>query len=1030
MRPETVDHIVTCSRTLYERVDAWRERGEGKPERHLDEGLADERLERWKALAAQGDAEAFERRLACDGLDEEGARWIVAGDPRRAAEPPWISLLAAIAARGAGNASDRDALDGVRFGSIYAPAVDVAWRRLERAVGEPLWRLEEPARQDLRDTLARRLDRVSARVLGYEWERVSSGASGPEPEDFGRMVCAQLEPLFSKYPVLARLWASTVEDWHSCFEHMLRRLDADHPEICVQLRGKASEGTELVVTRVQHDLSDPHRGGHCVQVLHLRGGDTVVYKPKDLGTEVAWGRLLAWANDRGVEPRFHVPTIVTGPGYGWMEYIEHRSCDERTEVSDFYQRAGGLLALLYALGVTDCHFENMVAHGAHPVLTDMETLMHPAVARTDADGKTRERDATDRVWDSVLRSGLLPRWEYARPRGHAIDISALGCTGVDQRSRPRLGGKLVAAKDHVEALVAGFECIYRLLVDQRPALWAGAGPLADLHDQRIRVVLRPTRVYGAILRKALEPEYMTDAIDRSIEQDVLGRGYVGESGRERGWPVAVAEHRALDRGDIPYFGTASSDAALSVGVDDPVEGFFQRPAVHDVRDRLARMDETDLGFQRALIRGALTAGSITASPGHAHVATVAPDDATAILSPSELLAEAVRLAEELASSSIAGADGSVTWVGLAARPDLERVQLDPLDDTLYSGRLGVALFLAAADHVVEHDRFGELAKCAVRPLCTRLSAKADARGGGTMRAPALGIGAGVGGNVYGLTRLHALTGDDRYLEIATIEALALEPAAIVQDEVFDLMSGCAGLLLALLALHRRTEDGRLLERARVCADHLVANRRSYEGSPAAWTTLASRPLTGLSHGASGIAYALDRLHAIDGHPGLREAVQDALDYEAGLYLPERGNWPDFRSEDDDPMNGWCNGAPGIVLSRLVMSGAHGHIEPRVIETLASPEHTTVDHLCCGTLGRADVVLLLGEQPGAREARRRMHQQVSACVRAAHVRGGYRLLPSVREPVFNPSLFQGTAGIGYQLLRLARPERFSSILTIG
>ena len=49
------------------------------------------------------------------------------------------------------------------------------------------------------------------------------------------------------------------------------------------------------------------------------------------------------------------------------------------------------------------------------------------------------------------------------------------------------------------------------------------------------------------------------------------------------------------------------------------------------------------------------------------------------------------------------------------------------------------------------------------------------------------------------------------------------------------------------------------------------------------------------------------------------------------------------------------------------------------------------------------------------------------VHRAHREGGFRLFAGSARSVFNPGLFQGAAGIGYELLRVARPDLVSSVL---
>ena len=58
------------------------------------------------------------------------------------------------------------------------------------------------------------------------------------------------------------------------------------------------------------------------------------------------------------------------------------------------------------------------------------------------------------------------------------------------------------------------------------------------------------------------------------------------------------------------------------------------------------------------------------------------------------------------------------------------------------------------------------------------------------------------------------------------------------------------------------------------------------------------------------------------------------------------------------------------------------------------------------------------------------KQATWLVTHAEKTGGYQLFPNLPNheiSAFSPSFFRGTAGIGYELLRLAYPEKFSSVL---
>ncbi len=73
--------------------------------------------------------------------------------------------------------------------------------------------------------------------------------------------------------------------------------------------------------------------------------------------------------------------------------------------------------------------------------------------------------------------------------------------------------------------------------------------------------------------------------------------------------------------------------------------------------------------------------------------------------------------------------------------------------------------------------------------------------------------------------------------------------------------------------------------------HPRPDRRVSLGGP------AGRHLTGFSHGAAGITYALLRLYAVTGQDELRRAALDGIAHETALFDPARANWPDLRLPD-------------------------------------------------------------------------------------------------------------------------------------
>ena len=74
-----------------------------------------------------------------------------------------------------------------------------------------------------------------------------------------------------------------------------------------------------------------------------------------------------------------------------------------------------------------------------------------------------------------------------------------------------------------------------------------------------------------------------------------------------------------------------------------------------------------------------------------------------------------------------------------------------------------------------------------------------------------------------------------------------------------------------------------------------------------------------------------------------------------------------------------------------------------------------DFLCCGNLGRAETFLVAAEVTREPSWRQLAAAGAASVVTRAAETGGYRVWGAAGS--YNPGLFHGTAGIGYQLLRL-------------
>jgi lantibiotic modifying enzyme len=302
------------------------------------------------------------------------------------------------------------------------------------------------------------------------------------------------------------------------------------------------------------------------------------------------------------------------------------------------------------------------------------------------------------------------------------------------------------------------------------------------------------------------------------------------------------------------------------------------------------------------------------------------------------------------------------------------------------------------------------------------------------RPAAIGAYQGLASHLYVLHHLSSTLERPDLLEHAP-GLVELVEAQAPLDEQLDLIGGAAGCAVVLLGLFRATGDDRYLRTALRCGDRLLA---AAERTPsgAGWIEPASgRKLTGFSHGAAGFAWSLAELGRAGGRQDWLSLSREALAFERGHFLASEGNWADLRSAGDNLPSGyfaWCNGAPGIVLGRLLVLDLLGDAPMRReieigVETTLRIGFGFSHSLCHGDLGNAEIVLRAGARLGRADWKRRALVQASAVCRAVQARR-WRCGAGTNY-VETPGLMAGLAGIGYGLLRFARPDRIPSVLSL-
>lgn len=563
----------------------------------------------------------------------------------------------------------------------------------------PALTLDMPALlRSLRAPLIEHLLQLMGRTLVLEFriaQRQGAGLPvGASPaQQFRAFVChlrtrEGARSFFSTYPVLARQVTLQMEQWRAVTVELFTHLRQDWPGLLAQFSPDAHPGP---LRSVRANAGDRHRGGHSVQVLQFASGLQLVYKPRSLAVDAHFQRLLSWLNTHGQEPDLRILHVLDRSDHGWMEWVEAGGCTSLAEVERFYRRQGANLAVLYALAGVDVHYDNLIAAGEHPMLVDLETLLHAPTALPGADLHPSEADrlAFEALDASVLRTLLLP---YRRPGedegeegveisglggapGQVLPGRALGLHGGDTgelrferdrivleggSNRPHLDGAELDVRSFLPAVLEGFTATYRLLLQHREELLAGwpdhnndgerldrvravpaapsiprqddreaedIGPLVSFARDTTRVILRPTMHYARLFQVGFHPYLLQDALD---QDRILQHLWLATEQRPQLRAVIASEQADLRRGDIPYFTTRVASRDLWASGGEYVRGFFQRSGLDALRERLAHLSEQDLERQQWFIRASFTA---LATADESPEAGMAPDMAS--LKPHE-----------------------------------------------------------------------------------------------------------------------------------------------------------------------------------------------------------------------------------------------------------------------------------------------------------------------------------------------------------------------------------------------------------
>ena len=1048
-------------------------------------------LAEWKSLGPfQGD-DAFQGRLNSLGIAEDeldAALALTDGDlgprERDLFAPTGLHLLTDQADSSVADkdptragADDLDRSMLVLVAPLIETNITALSDHLARLAGQApaLFRQSRQLLDQAREQLGKELFRLLLRSCTLELNvaRLRGTIRGETPQDRYRDFICTLssaegrKTFFDEYQALWRLLNVRAGFWLDNARQLFSRLAADSEAIERALGTPISDTPLLDVNR---DQGDSHCGGRSVALLRFENGNRLVYKPHSVAAESGFHSLIQWFNAHHDGPGLRAVRALDRGDYGWCEFIEQLPLSAAGEAARFYHRQGEFIALFHLLSTSDLHHENLIAHGAHPVYVDLETIFH-AGAHYDV---TLDGSADTRIPHCVSDTMLLPGSGVGNGQ-HMADLSALGATQeidwpfeietpvaigtdelrIERRSQriaaashlPAFNGTRFAAHEHLDSLKAGFNTAYRTLLRERAFLDGPEGLDRFFGKALLRQVIRPTVLYGTLLNATLHPDYQRDWLERRIQFERLWPAH-GPAWQKQLFDVELAD---LEQQDVPYFARAYDSRDLLDSRGSLFSGVFSSSPRELAHAQLQRLSGADRLAQLRIIDACFGVTDPLSLPPSCRA--MADEEAAPTTLECHARAEAARLIDSLLASAIEH-DRNLYW-HCQATDSNNKPLLKPELLSFYDGQLGIAFALAASVAITgdaAHERSARKAlDTALRWCGTDLS-----------RLRSIGAFGGALAVPYLLTNIGVLWNERSLIAKAFSFLEGRSPEA--PDHQFDIIGGSAGAILVAAGLlphaGTRNEHRRILALIERYTGQLLAGAsRMPQGL--GWRSLGDTEpaVTGFSHGGAGITVALATAARVLDRADLAQPIADALSYENAQFDHAAGNWLDLRKahRHHHDENGtaacstsWCHGAPGIALGRALLLGELHHsdndalrsapdtLQPVLLRDLTQAVKTTVARgltgghsLCHGSLGNWQVLRDTGVRHGllgGQTLSDLLHQPFELA-RTSGWQAGDALAVSGPALAYAPGLMTGMAGIAYALLDIAVPDTLPQLLRL-
>lgn len=800
----------------------------------------------------------------------------------------------------------------------------------------------------------------------------------------------------------------------------------------------------FIVEEIILSSGDSHQGSKSVAIVKFKGNYKIVYKPRPLNIDEGFKNFCDWLNDKNINGYLKLESsiILNNGKYGWMSFVEYKACESEVKVLNYYKRIGQLLALLYIFDSKDFHHENIIANGEMPILIDLETLFHGTLDYFKSGDKIYDMK-NDIIQKSVLETMLLPRRIQINLKDNkSIDIGGISAfenqetplkvpTVINhmssdmkviyknsvitpERNVPKVDGKdhIETNKEHIYQIIDGFNILYDWIFENKEEVITIVSQM--FNNSYCRLIVKPTHEYSTLLRIGTHPDLYFNPLHKKVFLCRVGLNNISNKNDI----LNSYEYKDLLKGDIPYFTTTFNDSKIYDSSYIRIKGVKLKVSpLQNFIDKIRGMCEKDKRIQNQFINWSFI-----------HMIDIDHSTRKYNLKYDKKYSEnkILNLADEISNIIMNKSiliDNNCEWLGIGIDGATEEMtSIGMISNDLYKGLTGIGLFFSYLYRFTLDYKYELYTKL----VCTQIIEGIKSLSFGQLKKLSedknnnLDIGGftGLGGTLYGLYHIFLNINDRENLKVLIDKIILIYKSGLLSNRVDkDIIGGICGYLMMLLSVYEKENDvNKKLEIKNIILsiekDMFGKNKIDVEG------------YTGFAHGTSGAISTLARINNkfSENREKRLITIKKMLEHERKLFSLKTKNWYVYEGGNDTSV-GWCNGASGILLSRVLLK-KYGYFDDMIDNEIELAKYQLITNglgnnitLCHGDIGNILIFMEYVNITNNEIDRKVLNSMIYEVIEYID-QNKYKKL---YENVDIYGLMVGRSGEGYFLLKILFPE---------